>query len=304
MPKHDWNWIAIVYLLGMPLAALALAPLAISHSVFTTAALVYAGVHFSLDCLSITVGYHRLFSHHAFKASPVVKVIALLVGAGTFQNSVLKWASDHRVHHREVDSDADPYSIRKGFWWAHILWMFHKDPANLRGVYPADLRKDALVQWQHRYYLPLAFLVGWGVPLLVGAWCGQLFAFFYVGVLLRLLLSGHCTFFINSLAHTWGSRPFSLANTARDNSFLSILTFGEGYHNFHHKFQADYRNGIRWYAWDPSKWIIFLLAKAGLCSDLVRVPDEKIRTARLEVALARSGVTLVDRRTAPELTSR
>lgn len=279
----DRNWIAIVYLLGMPLGALLLLPLALKAHVFTTAAITYAIIHASLDCLCITVGYHRLFSHRAFEAASVMKAVILILGAGTFQNSALIWSADHRVHHREVDTDADPYSINKGFLWAHFLWMFHKDPAGLKGQFPRDLTNDKLVAWQDRYYLLLAFLSGWVLPVTIGFVVGQPFAFFYIGVILRLLVSGHSTFLINSAAHMFGTRPFSRVHTARDNWFLSILTFGEGYHNFHHKFQADYRNGIQWWAWDPSKWAIYLCSKVGLATNLRRVSDAKISAARMEV---------------------
>lgn len=281
--KRDINWITIAYLLGLPLSAFLLFSKAQAEHVFFWPIIVYAIIHYSIDCLCITVGYHRFISHKAFEAHPAIKALILFAGAGAFQNSALVWARDHRVHHREVDTDDDPYSINKGFWYAHFFWMFHRDPKGIEKKTPPDLKKDALIQLQHRFYLPLAILVGFLIPMFVGYLMGSAFAGLYVGAILRLISSGHCTFMINSVAHVLGTRPYSVNNTARDNWFLSILTFGEGYHNYHHRFQADYRNGPVWYAWDPSKWIIFGLSRLGLAHGLIRVDEEKIRLARMEV---------------------
>ncbi len=290
MAKFKWsdikqfNWVSIIYLLSIPLLSIALFPWALSRGLFTWPIIIYALVHYAVDCMSITVGYHRLISHKAYEAHPVVKAIMLFTGAGAIQNSALIWAKDHRVHHREVDTDNDPYSINKGFWYAHFLWMFENLPVDLAKV-PPDLRKDKLIMLQHKYYLPIAIVAGFLVPMLMGyLLVGSIAAGFYVGAILRLLVSGHCTFAINSVAHILGTRPFSLTCTARDNWFLSLLTFGEGYHNYHHRFQADYRNGLVWYAWDPSKWIIYGLSRLGLTSKLNRVPTERVHLARMEVA--------------------
>jgi stearoyl-CoA desaturase (delta-9 desaturase) len=162
--------------------------------------------------------------------------------------------------------------------------MFKKpQPINFDKL-PPDLRKDKLVLFQHKYYLPIAILVGFLVPMLAGyLLVGSVLAGLYVGAVLRLLFSGHCTFAINSFAHMIGTRPYSTYCTARDNWFLSILTFGEGYHNYHHRFQADYRNGLVWYSWDPSKWIIYGFSKLGLASNLITMPEAKVRLAKMEV---------------------
>jgi stearoyl-CoA desaturase (delta-9 desaturase) len=146
-----------------------------------------------------------------------------------------------------------------------------------------DLQKDPLVRWQHRYYLPLAIGVGGGVPLLfgflVGDWWGSLLL---VGVA-RTAIVHHSTFLINSLCHFMGSRPYSLGDSSRDSGLVALLTYGEGYHNFHHQFQYDYRNGIRWYHWDPTKWMIKTLSAAGWATRLRTAQDAHIFKARLAV---------------------
>ena len=129
--------------------------------------------------------------------------------------------------------------------------------------------------FQHKYYLPLTVLMNFGPAILIGWLCGDVLGgIIWVG-LLRLVVSHHLTFFINSLAHIWGKRPYTDTNTARDNGFLALFTWGEGYHNYHHIFAQDYRNGVRWYQWDPSKWLIFAASKVGLTSQLGRTDSSR-----------------------------
>src|SRR5690554_857811 len=146
-----------------------------------------------------------------------------------------------------------------------------------------DLQRDKIVMWQHKYYLLLTLLMNIGVPVLIGALMGQILAAVLVAGFLRLVVNHHTTFFINSLAHIWGKRPYTERNSARDNGVLAFMTFGEGYHNFHHIFSGDYRNGIRWYQFDPTKWLIRSLSYVGLTKNLKRASDYQIEKARMEV---------------------
>lgn len=234
--------------------------------------------------LSITLGYHRLFTHRSFQARWPVRLFTLLFGAGAFENSVLCWAADHRRHHKFVDHDDDPYNITKGFFHAHMGWIMFKGgaPETLEGV--QDLERDALVRWQHRYYVPIAVFMCFVLPalagLLWGGWAGALGGFLIAGVA-RVVFVNHMTFFINSWSHTWGRQPYSSRCTARDNAVLAWLTFGEGYHNYHHAFQYDYRNGVKPWQFDPTKWCIWLLHKLGLALELRQVPTEKILLAEV-----------------------
>ena len=127
-----------------------------------------------------------------------------------------------------------------------------------------------------------------GLPLLLGWMVGDVWGVFLLAGILRLVVSHHLTFFINSLAHMWGSRPYTDENTARDNWFLAIVTYGEGYHNFHHLFQSDYRNGIRWWQYDINKWFIATCAWLGMAKNLKRTPDFKIQRARLAMMFKRA----------------
>jgi len=151
-----------------------------------------------------------------------------------------------------------------------------------------DLERDPIVAWQHKYYWPLVLVTNAVIPLLVGWMVGDMWGVFLLAGILRLVISHHVTFFINSLAHMWGSRPYTDENTARDNWFIAIVTYGEGYHNYHHMFQSDYRNGIRWWQYDINKWFIAACAWLGLAKNLKRTPDFRIQRARLDMVFKRA----------------
>jgi stearoyl-CoA desaturase (delta-9 desaturase) len=235
---------------------------------------------FLLCGLAITGGYHRLFAHPTYRARSIVRAFYLVFGASAVQNSALKWASDHRVHHAKTDHDEDPYSVRRGLLWAHIAWVLFRDgePGQLRGV--KDLEADALVRWQHRHYVVIAILVGAVAPAAIGMLWGDPIGAFLVAGILRLVLQWHATGAVNSLAHRFGSQPYSKSGSARDSHWTALVTFGEGYHNFHHRFQADFRNGVRWFHFDPTKWFVCTLALLGLATGLRRTSPTAIQRAR------------------------
>jgi stearoyl-CoA desaturase (delta-9 desaturase) len=155
--------------------------------------------------------------------------------------------------------------------------------------------------WQHRHYVALTVCMNLVLPLLLGVWLGDVIGTVLLVGLLRLVVNHHVTFFINSLAHFWGSRPYTESNSARDNGFLAFLTYGEGYHNFHHIFQADYRNGVRWWQWDPTKWMISACGQLGLAHNLNRVPDFRIQRALLDTEFDRARAKLENARDSESL---
>jgi stearoyl-CoA desaturase (delta-9 desaturase) len=150
--------------------------------------------------------------------------------------------------------------------------------------------------FQHRYYLPIALGTNFGLPIAIGWAVGDVWGVFLLGGLLRLVINHHFTWFINSLAHMWGSQPYTDENTARDNPLLAFLTYGEGYHNFHHIFQNDYRNGVKWWQYDPTKWLIAVLSYVGLADNLKRVPNLWIQRAQVAMQFKRVERTLEARR--------
>ena len=153
-----------------------------------------------------------------------------------------------------------------------------------------DLLKDPILRFQDKYYVYIAIVANIIVPMALGYFLcnGNPWGMLILCGSLRLVLNHHFTFLINSLAHIWGRQPFSDKNSSKDNGLISFFTYGEGYHNFHHQFQSDYRNGIRWWDYDPSKWSIFLLSKFGLAKGLKRTTKEKIETAVANMQLTKA----------------
>lgn len=252
-------------------------------------------VMYCVSGLGITVGYHRYFTHRSFKCGTVLEWVLAVCGTMAVQNSIQSWVSDHVRHHEHTDEEDDPYNAKKGFWHSHIGWIAYKIP-NKNPDYStaAHLFKNSrtahLVRFQHKYYYMLATSFSGCVPLLVAATWGDPVGGIVFAGFSRLILVWHMTFCINSLAHTkhWGSsQPYSRRNSAQDSWIVSLVTFGEGYHNYHHAFPGDYRNGHHWYNFDPSKWLIFLLSRVGVTHGLNRVPDKKILTAQRDMLLAR-----------------
>ncbi len=237
-----------------------------------------------LTGISITAGYHRLFAHRAYDAHPVLKFLFLIFGSASFENSALKWCSDHRLHHLKVDTSEDPYNINEGFFHAHMGWVLLKKNGTVHERFAKDFRQDKLIAWQHKYNMIIAIVIGIIMPTFVGGYfLGSYLGALAIGVFGRIVLTHHCTFFINSLCHCLGSTPYTDTNSAKDSWFMALLTFGEGYHNFHHYFQTDYRNGIRWFHFDPTKWFIKTLSFAGLTHKLKLTPQEKILAARMQM---------------------
>jgi stearoyl-CoA desaturase (Delta-9 desaturase) len=293
VPLNRVNWKTSSFLIGTLLLTVTAVPVYLWHYGLDWFQVAFFLVMFALTAMSITLGYHRLFSHRAFQAHWSVRFFTLLFGAAAFENSALMWSSEHRCHHKHVDHDEDPYDISKGFFWAHIGWLLFKIEPEPPFDNVPDLKKDRLVMWQHKYVHLIAVLMSFVMPPVVGwFWngaAGALGAFLLAGVA-RVVGVQHCTFFINSLCHTVGSRPYSSRCSARDSWIMALLTFGEGYHNYHHEFQHDYRNGVKPWQWDPTKWTIWLLNKVGLAEGLRRVPDDKILAAQQrEKARLKSG---------------
>lgn len=282
------DWINISFLaFGHVMAIAAVCWLALVEANAWTIGL---GVLWFVLCgLAITGGYHRLFSHPTYKAHWTVRLFYLLFGAAGVQNSALKWCADHRVHHGKVDQEEDPYNIRRGFWWAHIVWIFYRDPNAIDLKNVKDLAADPLVVWQDRHYVLLAVVFSGLLPLGLGFLWGDPIGALLVAGFLRLVFQWHATFAVNSVAHYIGNQPYSTQNSARDSVWTALITFGEGYHNFHHRFQADYRNGVRWYQFDPTKWFVWTLSLVGLTSDLKRVPDAAIDRAKASVRAEAAG---------------
>jgi len=252
---------------------------------FSGWAWLFFGIFIVLNGIGIGSGYHRLWSHRTYEAHPALKWFLAVMGGMSLQNSIIIWSARHRVHHRDVDdNDKDPYSIGRGFWFAHIGWMLKDYPSGeVDYSVVRDLERDPVAAWQHRWYWTLVLVTNVGLPLLLGWMTGDMLGMFLLAGVARLVITHHVTFFINSLAHMWGRQPYTDENTARDHHLIALITYGEGYHNYHHIFQSDYRCGIRWWHLDINKWFISTCALLGLARNRKRAPAFKVLRARLNM---------------------
>jgi len=279
------NW-GVTAVLGLTfLAAVTIVPwYGIVHG-FSGWAWLFFGIFIVLNGIGIGSGYHRLWSHRTYEAHPALKWFLAVMGGMSLQNSIIIWSARHRVHHRDVDdNDKDPYSIGRGFWFAHIGWMLKDYPSGkVDYSIVRDLERDPVSAWQHKWYWTLVWTTNLGVPVLLGLIFGDVLGFFLLVGVARLVITHHVTFFINSLAHMWGRQPYTDENTARDQHFLALITYGEGYHNYHHLFQSDYRCGHCWWHLDINKWFIATCALLGLVKNRKRAPSFKVLRARLNM---------------------
>ncbi|MBI5503553.1 MAG: fatty acid desaturase [Deltaproteobacteria bacterium] len=281
--KPPINWPTVLFIAATTLAAL-LWPLYAWFAGVTTGQIVFAIAYYLATGLGITVGYHRLIAHQTFKAHPVAEAVLVVLGGAAWQGSALEWTLDHIQHHLHVDTDADPYNRRRGFWYAHIGWLIRRETLDHRRRIPPFLRNDRVVMLQHRYYVPLSVVTSLLIPFLLEGWGGLLL----VGAV-RIVALHHTTWFINSWAHTGTKRPYNPEVSAADNWLLALVAFGEGWHNYHHAFPSDYRNGVGALAWDPSKWLIWSLSKIGAAHDLKRMNPAVVWQRRVEATLAYRG---------------
>jgi stearoyl-CoA desaturase (Delta-9 desaturase) len=255
-----------------------------------------------LTGLGITVGYHRLFTHRAFKTNRVVEFILSALGSMAVQGPVLKWAAMHRVHHQYSDQVDDLHSphfdkhgalgLLHGIWHAHIGWLFESDPPQL-DHYVQDIQQSRLLRVMSAAF-PAWVLVSLLIPAVLGGllagtwtgvWCGLVW-----GGLVRIFVVHHGTWCVNSICHLWGSRSFQTGDQSRDNFVFGVLGLGEGWHHSHHAFPTSARHGLRWWQFDVSYWVIKALAILHLAWN-VKVPS---RRAQAALRISRGGAVKSD----------
>lgn len=276
------NWYVVAYLILSPIAAIGGV---IAYSYFNGVH-ISEPIHFAIlyygTGLGITAGFHRYYAHKSHEAHPIVQMFYLITGAMCFQQPVLVWARNHRLHHKYSDTDLDPHNIKKGFLYAHMGWIAHKTSYESDFSLVGDLKNNKLVLWQQKYYWWIALGGGIALSTAIGAIFGRPLGGLLWGFALRLVIQNQVIFSINSVAHTFGKQTYSKKFEARDSWLLALISNGEGYHSFHHRFASDYRNGWRWFHFDPSKWFIGSMSWLGLTRNLKRTPKEKILAARLD----------------------
>ncbi|PBK77537.1 delta 9-fatty acid desaturase protein [Armillaria solidipes] len=281
---NEINWLSFIILTSTPIMGV----IGAYYTSLRWETAIWAVVYYFITGLGITAGYHRLWAHRSYNASVPLQYMLAMAGAGSLEGSIKWWSRGHRAHHRYTDTDLDPYNAHRGFFYSHVGWMLVK-PRRKPGVADvSDLSKSPVVRWQHRHYLTLILTMGFLLPSAIAwlCWGDAKGGFVYAGVL-RLVFVHHSTFCVNSLAHWLGETPFDDKHTPKDHMVTAFATIGEGYHNFHHQFPMDYRNAIKWYQYDPTKWFIWSMQKIGLASHLKVFPENEVRKGQLTMQLKR-----------------
>jgi stearoyl-CoA desaturase (Delta-9 desaturase) len=246
-------------------------------------------IMYVLTGLGITVGFHRLFTHRAFKTRPAVRGVLAVLGSVAIEGPVISWVADHRKHHAFSDQPGDPHSphVDHGVGWtgalrgllhAHMGWLFLHTHRGRRTRYAPDLLADPVIAFVDRTFivwalsgLAAAFGLGW----LIGGSVSTALTGLLWGGAVRLLVLHHATYSINSLCHFFGRRRFKTPDESRNLAWLSIFTFGEAWHNNHHAFPTSARHGLKPWEFDPSAMVIWTLEKIGLAWDVVRITPER-----------------------------
>lgn len=216
--------------------------------------------------LGISMGYHRLHTHRSYKVPVALEYFLAVCGALTLEGGPIFWVATHRIHHQKSDQPGDPHSPRDGAWWAHMGWILFGEAKHnntrLMSKYAPDLAKHRFYVWLDNYHwlptvgLGLLLLMLGGLPMML--W----------GICLRIVIGLHGTWLVNSVTHMWGSRRFATGDDSRNNWWVALITFGEGWHNNHHAHPTSARHGLAWYEFDPS-WIqIKILGFLGIAKSI------------------------------------
>ncbi|GJQ73936.1 Desat1 [Trypoxylus dichotomus] len=228
----------------------------------------------NLGDLGVTCGAHRLWSHKSYKAKTPLKIILVILETLAFENTVIKWARDHRVHHRYTDTDADPYNAERGFFFAHAGWFLsekHPDvEAKLKTVDVSDLTSDPILSFQQKHFKPLFISIAFLLPTVIPMYFwGETFQNAWFLNLLRYCLSMNFISLINSAAHHYGRKPYDRHINPAENFSVALLAMGEGWHNYHHAFPWDYKaSELGKYSLNWSTAFIDFFAKIGWAYDL------------------------------------
>jgi stearoyl-CoA desaturase (Delta-9 desaturase) len=256
------------------------------HRGVEAVALWLLAILYFTSVIGVEIGFHRYFSHRAFKCGPTLRFSLAAAGSIAGEGPVLYWAATHRQHHLHADTEQDPHAPIKpglaGFWRAHVGWLFEPQFLNIGAVVP-DLIRDRTTLLANRLYFPI-FLLGLLLPALIGwAFAGPRGAVdgLLWGGLVRICVAHQMTWSINSLCHLFGSRPYATADQSRNLGALAFMTLGGSWHNNHHAFPRSAFNDLRWWQLDPSAWLIRLGAGLGVIWDIRQLRGKLLRETKL-----------------------
>ena len=231
--------------------------------------------------LGVTIGFHRYLTHRGFRTVAPLKAALLILGSMSIEGPAIVWAANHRKHHAFADQAGDPHSPTEGFLHAHVGWLFTGQDAD-QLVYARDLRDDRMVMAISKLF-PLWAVLTLAIPFAIGGWHGLIW-----GGLVRVFLTHHVTWSVNSVCHTFGSRPFATRDESRNQWTVGLLALGEGWHNNHHAFPRSAMHGLRWWQLDLSGITIRLLERMRLAWDVQRVSASDVAARLKRAALQRA----------------
>uniref|UniRef100_H2YF36 Fatty acid desaturase domain-containing protein n=1 Tax=Ciona savignyi TaxID=51511 RepID=H2YF36_CIOSA len=244
--------------------------------------------------IGVTAGVHRYWSHRSYKATLPLRIFLAFLHTLALQNSVVNWATNHRVHHKYSETDADPHNAARGFFFSHIGWLITKEhplvDEKRKVMDISDLLEDKVVAFQHRHYPVLALLIGLVFPVAVPVVCwGEALSSSFFICMARYCFLLNSISMVNSVAHIWGNRPYDKDIGPADNKITAVLAIGEGYHNYHHVFPHDYRTSEFGMPFNPTTMFIDLMAKWGLAYDLRSMSDKVLADRKRKNALKHDG---------------
>ena len=255
------DWIVLSWLVFMHVGALA------GFFLFNWKAVgVAVALWWLTGGIGICLGYHRYFTHRSFTTYKPIEYLLAICGCMAGEAGPISWVAAHRYHHTYSDMEDDPHSPLRGFFWAHMGWLFAREKflSEFESYkrYAPDMARDRFLVWLDRFHLVPTALLAWGLYAM-GGW-----TFVVWGIFVRSVMVYHSTWLVNSASHVWGYRTYQTTDKSRNNWWVALLTFGEGWHNNHHAFQRSARHGFRWWEIDPTFMMVKLLWMFGLASDI------------------------------------
>lgn len=278
---------SIVVLVGFPLAGVLVAMILAWQRIFFPRDLLILLVFHTLGCMGITVGYHRMLTHQGFSAPAWFRTIILICGAMAFEGTPAQWSATHIKHHAHSDEEGDPHSPLEGFWHAHVGWLLASTNFPQVRAYAPHLLEDPVVLFVSRttlVWMGLSLLI----PFLLGGWTG-----FVWGGLVRVFLTTHVTWSVNSVCHTFGRREFETTDASRNNWLVGLLAYGEGWHNNHHAFPRNAFHGMRWWQIDCSGCLIRMLESLGIITQVQRVTPAAAEAQRVRALKTRGALEML-----------
>src|ERR687889_1380495 len=276
----------------LPLVSLVVVGWQLWEQALHTSDIAVFAIMYYLTGLGVTVGFHRHLTHRSFKCKRPVRVALAILGSAAIEGPVISWVADHRKHHAFSDQEGDPHSPHvdhgsgwsgalRGLFHAHVGWLFIHTQRGKRDRYAPDLIADPTISFIDRTFLWWVF-AGLALPFALGWLIGGSLMTALTGLLwgggVRMLVVHHVTYSINSLCHFFGRKDYKTGDESRNLGWLSVITFGESWHNNHHAFPTSARHGLRRHQWDPSAWVITALERVGLAWDVIRISPERLES--------------------------